>query len=630
MSWIASLFVTLLLPSLSDLPQATGTGGSGAKRQDAEKQEKQDSKQKPEYRFKPMPIPKGIIEHRGTRKIKIDGSLDDWPRTVPIVLRDPRQVSGTALGAYRNATDISGQMYMLWDEKHLYVAVQVLDDWHRPLKKRASLRQEIPPVDNVLLTFDPRRDTQEIGDDPGRQDDRTFLLAELESIGDNLIEWNRRKATKNLTRGAHMVVDRRVKESVTIYELRIPWRAILPSGTSPKRRLVMDMQVVLNDYDEPMDTMPQTRVGWNFGMGPQIRPGLWGSVMLVGTFDPEKDSMPEFPPPPQVIRNAVPARDYWVGLHKTIRSTTPVFVGVSTPDPALVGGARRYKALMDLEGYLQTFPRLDNLEYHHRIQRRMVRETAGIRQHGLPFFWSFAFDDMFRRANVAPPKDVIRLFRLPQGGWYVRSDTVNFIIDPSGLDVEKLYLRGGIDFAVLTRPTEVTRRHEPLLIRMAASKPKRQFFTHLDFHLTGAKPGSMFMVKPFTDYLMVGLKRVTPIGRMTKDGKLTLSMGYLIEWKDGRTLVVAGLSIADAEIKKLGLKPDVLIVSGQHHEARDIASRIRARYTIIDDVLIAAEYPDQFGGRLKYQKALAIQNLMKPLRTLILAPGESVDIPTNK
>ena len=82
------------------------------------------------------------------------------------------------------------------------------------------------------------------------------------------------------------------------------------------------------------------------------------------------------------------------------------------------------------------------------------------------------------------------------------------VIDPCGFGTERLYMRHGIDFALLTRPTEVSRRHDPLLIRMSASTPKRPFFTHIDFHLTGAKPGSMSMVKPFVDYRVPGLKRV--------------------------------------------------------------------------------------------------------------------------
>jgi len=164
------------------------------------------------------------------------------------------------------------------------------------------------------------------------------------------------------------------------------------------------------------------------------------------------------------------------------------------------------------------------------------------------------------------------------------------------------------------------------LIRMSASKPKRQFFTHLEFHLTGAAPGSMFMVKPFVEYLMGGLENVQAIGRVSSDGKVTLSYGYLIKWKDGPTMLVAGLSVTPDDLKKIGVRPDILIVSGAHESAAKIARYVNARYTVIEDVFLASEYPEQFGGRYAYEKALRLQNEMKPLQTVILAPGESIDL----
>jgi hypothetical protein len=574
--------------------------------------------------FRPMPLPGTIAQFRGARKIDIDGALSDWPKAVPIEMQDPRQVSGTSLGAYRGPNDISGQVYMVWDETNLFVAIQVIDDWHRDLKKNVPLRQEIPPADNVIITFDPKRDTVEMGSDPGRQEDRTFLFADMEETAGQLILWDRLRGSKTLAPGAACVVTRRAKEGVTIYEARIPWPMILPAGAKPVAGYTLDMQVVINDYDEPGDRLPQTRVGWNFGMGPKINPGLWGSVMLLKEFDAKRDKAPAFPRAPKPSHKLV-TREAWLGLYRGIHKTSPTFVTGTTADPAAAGGEARHKLLVEFDRHLEDYPRLDNLNYHHRIQRRMSRENAGLGQSGLPFFWNYALTDMARRIKTPPDGKAIRLFRLPQGGWYVRSATCNFVIDPCGFGIEKLYMQRGVDFALLTRPAEPTRRHDPLLIRMVASKPKRQFFTHLEFHLRGSVPGSMFRVKPFVEYLMGGLESIQAIGRVSDDGKVTLSYGYLVKWKDGPTLLVAGLSITPAEIEKIGLRPDVLIVSGAHQDAIPIARAVNARYTVIEDVFVAAEYPAEFGGRYTYDKALRLQSDMKPLRTVILAPGESID-----
>ena len=209
----------------------------------------------------------------------------------------------------------------------------------------------------------------------------------------------------------------------------------------------------------------------------------------------------------------------------------------------------------------------------------------------------------------------------------MRSFTSNFLIDPCGNGIEKLFLIGGVDFAMLTRPKEITRRHDQLLIRMSTAKVKRPFFTHMAFHLPGAEPGSMSVVRAFQDYKVGGLRRVMPIGRRTKDGKVTMSVGFLIEWEDGRTLVTAGLGCTQAMIKRLGIRPDVLILSGLYgDETAALARDFGARHTIIEDVLIASEYPSRFGGRLTYLKALKLQNEIKPLKSIILAPGESIDI----
>ncbi len=575
--------------------------------------------------FRPMPLPRGIVEQRGVRRIAVDGSLAEWPKAVPIELRDPRLVSGSSLGAYRGPNDASALLFMVWDEKNLFLAVQVADEWHRPLKKDAPLRQEIPVVDNLLITFDPKRDTTAMGADPGRREDRAFMIADMEAAAGGLMFWDRLKGTKTLTPGGHCVASRQEKQGITLYEVSIPWRAILPPGTNAKPGYVFDLQVELNDYDEVTDRLPQTRLGWNFGMGPRIEPALFGSVMLVEKYDQSTDNQPRFPRSPKPSHK-VRQRSEWLDLYRGIAGTKPMFATEATPDPAMVGGAERHQHLVELDQLLAAYPRLDNLAYHYRIQRRMTRETAGLAQNGLPFFWNHAFTEMLRKVKDAPPEKTIRLFRLPQGGWYVRSATCNFVIDPCGLGVERLYLNRGIDFAVMTRPTEVTRRHDPLLIRMSASKPKRQFFTHLEFHLPGAVPGSLFMVKPYVEYLMGGLESIQAIGKVTDDGKVTLSYGYLIKWKDGPTLLAAGLSITPEDIKKIGLQPDVLIVSGAHEHCGQIARAVGARHTVIDDVFLAEEYPSRFGGRYSYEKAIRMQSEMKPLRTVILAPGESIDL----
>ena len=609
MTWIT----TLLIPALLGVSQ----GGESRITQ-------QDPGQDQRPRFRPMATPQAVVKRR-TLRIAVDGALDDWPSVVPLILYDPRQVSGTAMGAYHGTSDVSGQAYMMWDDEYLYLAVQVVDEWHRGLPAETPLVQEIPPVDNVMITFDPSRNTRSLGADNGRAEDRAFFLADLERLGDTMLVVDEYRGVRSRAPGAKAKVDRRDPEGVTIYECRIPWREILPPGQAPEPGRIMDLQVVINDHDDVTDPIPQTRVGWTFGMGPEVMPAVWGSMMLVDNYDPVQDREPVFAPPPEV-ESSVPGRRYWIDLHRRLRSQRPVFVTHAIPDPAYAGGPERYKLLTELERHYEGMPRLDYLNYVYRTQRRMVREAGGIASAGLPYYWAQTLTEL-ARAVVAPPgPGTIRIFRLPQGGWYVRSDTVNFLIDAVGDGIERLFNQGGVDFALMTRPNEITRRHDPLLIRMSAAKPARPFFTHLTFHLPGAVPGSMDPVVPGKDYQIGGLKRVLPVGAPVRGGKVQASIGYLVEWQDGRSLMVAGLGFTKELIEEFDLQPDILIVSGQHHQAGDFARLLRADWTLVDDVFVAEVYPDSFGGRLSYADALKVQSDMKPRPSLILAPGEWVDL----
>ena len=60
------------------------------------------------------------------------------------------------------------------------LAAVVLDDWHTPLVDETPRLHQIPPADALYLTIDPLRDTEAFGADPGRVDDVTVWIAEVE------------------------------------------------------------------------------------------------------------------------------------------------------------------------------------------------------------------------------------------------------------------------------------------------------------------------------------------------------------------------------------------------------------------------------------------------------------------
>lgn len=570
---------------------------------------------------KPMAVPRTMARNLGARRIVIDGSLEDWPSSSPILLLDTRQISGTAFRAYLGPSDLSAQAFLCWNDSDLYVAVKVKDDWHRPLGAHAYGVGEIPPADNVMLTFDPRRDTRAIGRDLGRSDDREFWLADVPGDGrGRIVQWDRFRGDARWTEGGALVVARDEKLKVTTYEARIPWAAILPADVKPQIGLILDLQVVVNDLDEPTDFMPQTRIGWTFGTGPRIDPGLFGSFILLGDDDSPKIDLPEFPSPTLPNEDPVPGPRYWVELYDALRATTAKPYRTADGDPRVALGPR-LRPLETLEGHLATFPRVDFLEFQQRIHRRMSRECAGIIVTGLPYFWDYALSDLRRRAETATPEHGCVVFRLPQGGWLVLSKEAKFAIDPAGFGVEHL-LYEMLDFVLLTDPLDSCKRNDQLLVRLLLTG--KTFATHIGFHLPSIDAGKMGIAEVGKGYDTKGL-HITVLGAKDDKGNLPLSVGYHVRWPDGLVLVHAGKVAASTDLPRDAGGADLLILSAEHVAPTAVAHGFAAKLTVLDDVLQCASRPGA-NGRVTLEQALELQASLRENESILLAPGESLHI----
>jgi len=567
---------------------------------------------------RPMDTPRGIARARGEHRIVVDGSVEDWPASSPLLLLDTRQVSGTAMHAYLGPSDLSAQAFLVWDPEDLYVAVKVRDDWHRPLGARTYGVGEIPPADNVMLTFDWKRDTRALGRDLGRSEDREFWLADVPGDGHGrVVRWDRFRGDADWTEGGSLAVARDEQLKVTTYEARIPWRAILPGTEAPRAGEIFDLQVVVNDLDEVTDFMPQTRVGWTFGTGPRIDPGLLGSVMLMQDVDGPQIDLPDFPSPPIPNADAVPGPRYWIEFYDALRQTDPIRFTSTDGDPRAVLGAR-LRQLETLEGHVAGFPRVDFLEFQQRIHRRMVRESAGIVATGLPYFWDHVLADVRRRAEGATPEHGFVVFRLPQGGWLVLSKAAKFAIDPAGYGVEHLFYEL-LDFVLLTQPLDSTKRNDQLLLRMLLTG--KTFATHIGFHLPSIDSGKLPIAEPGHGYDAKSL-HITVLGARDQDGNLPVSVGYHVRWPDGAVLVHAGAGATADQLPPNAGEVDLLLISAAHVAPTAVVHQIAAKTTILDDVLQCAS---RIGGdgRVTLEQALDLQTTFRSHPSMILAPGES-------
>jgi hypothetical protein len=578
--------------------------------------------QEPEPPARPagMLLPQAVVLPRGAQEITIDGSLIDWPQLPGIRLDDRRQLSGTAGGAWRGPADTSAFAFLMWDEQSLYVAVSVKDEWHRALDASTLSLTEIPAADSILLSFDPERNTRSNGPDPGRSEDRDFWLAEESSRA--VVQWDRLRGTARvLPEGqARCVVVHDKEQGITSYEARIPWIEILPPGTRPRAGLCLDAQIVVNDFDESTDSMPQTRIGWTFGHGPVVDPGLLGSIMLVDDRRALEGVVPEFPPKPAVEESPLFAEATWRQLTARLLKRGPALYDGSLP-PEEVGGVERLRVLEEIDSHCERFPRVDFIELHQRIHRRMNREVAGLMGRGLPWWWRERIEATSKAASDPVPAGTARIFKVPMGGWLVRSNAKNFVVDAAGNDLAA-WLWGGTEFYVLTHPLDMTRRNDQLIVRMFAAEPPRPIFAHVVFHLPSVAMSSIPIVSPGRTYGQPSGTQVTPLCRQFPDGTVPVDCSYLVALPGGPDVAVVSPTCRPEDVA--GRQAELVILSPRNVDALAIVEALAPGVIVVDESLLCQLHPA--AARVSLADVHAFQRALLPRKSVVLAPGESWDV----
>jgi hypothetical protein len=567
----------------------------------------------------PMLLPQAVVLP-AAGEVVVDGALTEWPNLPALVLGDRRQLSGTAPGAWNGERDCSALAFLMWNGDVLCLALQVRDEWHRPLDRADMQLSEIPLADSVVLTFDPGRDTRSNGPDPGRREDREFWLAD--ESGRAVVQWDRLRGGARLldAEQARCVVVHDKEQGITTYEATLPWPEILPPGWRAEVGRVIDFQLVVNDFDEATDPMPQTRIGWTFGCGPLIDPGLFGSLMLVGDGAALQGQLPEFPPKPAVGTAPLGTAAQWRELTARLLQAPPAIHDGAAP-PELAGGLRRLEVLELLDGRCEAYPRVDHVEFAQRIARRMSREVAGIRGRGLPYWWSTRLESLSKAAEDPVPAGRVRIFRLPMGGWLVATPAGGFAIDPAGAGLGE-WLWGRLGFAVLTQPLDAMRRNDHLLLGMLEAEPPRPVLTHIAFHLPNIEMRDMKLVLPGSELRSPDGTKLTALGRVALDGAVARSCSYHIEVEGGPRLLVVAPALA---VDEVGDEPvDVMVLSPHNPRLLQIVAKVRPGLILIDDAFCCQTLPGL--PRLQLRDLHSLQKALQPWRSLLLAPGESWDV----
>jgi hypothetical protein len=176
-----------------------------------------------------------------SQPLKLDGTLDDpaWQKAVPREIDRPEQFRNLKAGNWTGPEDLSGKVRFLWDEKYLYVGVEVRDDVFRNEAEGSAIWSG----DGLQFLIDPARSQSE---KPGKYD---YAIG----VGkDGPVAWCYLTADGKAPAGEvkEIVISQTPgKNGDRTYELAIPWERLAPF--QPSLGANLGMAVILNEDDAP-------------------------------------------------------------------------------------------------------------------------------------------------------------------------------------------------------------------------------------------------------------------------------------------------------------------------------------------------------------------------------------------
>lgn len=225
--------------------------------------------------------------YKAAEPIVIDGKLDDWNTSSPIVINQEAQVIRD-LSFWQGENDLSVTVYVMWDEENLYLAADVTEDTPYGAIEMLPLDGE----DNFKLyistdpTADPARTAYGTNDfllylvvDNNYWDtafDRTMVEKEL----------LQRFTTKGMDGGEDVLTGYEKASVLTttgfVYEAVIPWsnfsNAKIPVYT-PTAGDTVQFNFAITDISYPCpgtEYIPQ--MAWTGDLGINTNPSLWGRL----------------------------------------------------------------------------------------------------------------------------------------------------------------------------------------------------------------------------------------------------------------------------------------------------------------------------------------------------------------
>ncbi|HRR96838.1 MAG TPA: sugar-binding protein, partial [Candidatus Ratteibacteria bacterium] len=198
----------------------------------------------------------------------IDGFLDEW-RNVPAIFL-PTTDEERVKVSWSGPSDLSCYFKMMWDDKNLYLGVEVLDNIFKQTHDDLSL-SGIWSEDSIQVGFDMGADAKISGYD---YNDYEYGFA-LTKGGPRAFRWY----SSNLVSGRcdnllEMAVKRDEELKKIIYEIAIPWKEL---QFSPQASKEFGFTIVIQDSDDG----DYGYIQWTPGITLSKDPTAFGRVYLV-------------------------------------------------------------------------------------------------------------------------------------------------------------------------------------------------------------------------------------------------------------------------------------------------------------------------------------------------------------
>jgi len=175
-------------------------------------------------------------------KIEVDGDLAEWSALSPIQLQWNWQVKGEGWGG---PEDLSALCWLTWDEKRLYFAFDIWDDYSQPLLPGQKAWQG----EGVLLSlrFPDIEATPKVRSSSFNSLFLVFNLTEQEGKGVKIVDAGRGFYLRKLE-GLNLIVKKKKSGEGTLYEGSVPWSSLLPPKCSRPGNI--EVNIIVNDIDK--------------------------------------------------------------------------------------------------------------------------------------------------------------------------------------------------------------------------------------------------------------------------------------------------------------------------------------------------------------------------------------------